>query len=272
MGNSEIDINDDQRWGGYVPWFLRHEGFAGKGDFLRFFDRLSHRMYQLFTFNEVGIPNLLHFGHILESKSLQKFKCPRDIGENIAKPITEYFSSCTLRKEMEINLLKDPEVVKLKNKVRDFEKSFGGKGIYTGLSRENNIKEIQEIWKKKGQSVETLMLSREEKYYRPLFIERLGVLEVLLQELPKNSDKFLDLVQDTRRYFAESNIMLEIETDSFKIRILEEPLLQREVIDKLIPRLESRFPERAKELMAAYHDMIGGKNRNMSMEIRHYLK
>ena len=53
--------------------------------------------------------------------------------------------------------------------------------------------------------------------------------------------------------------MLDIDTKTLEVKILEEPLLQKEVIDRLLLRLSSRFPERAKELIQAYHDMLGGE-------------
>lgn len=41
---------------------------------------------------------------------------------------------------------------------------------------------------------------------------------------------------------------------------MEEPLLQEEVLDKLLPRLTSRFPGRAQELIKTYHDLFAGVN------------
>ncbi len=37
---------------------------------------------------------------------------------------------------------------------------------------------------------------------------------------------------------------------------IEEPLLQKEVIDKLLPRLEEKYPKRAADLIKAYHDLL----------------
>jgi hypothetical protein len=103
-----------------------------------------------------------------------------------------------------------------------------------------------------------VLKKQKENFYRSICIQRLGVLEVLLQILPKN-DWFLDFVRDIRAYFAESNILLDIDK-KFKLKLLEEPLLQKEVINNLLPRLESMFPERAKELIEAYHAMLNGDN------------
>lgn len=43
---------------------------------------------------------------------------------------------------------------------------------------------------------------------------------------------------------------------------LEEPLLQKEVLDRLLPRLEANFPERAADLIKAYHDLLKGVDTN----------
>lgn len=97
------------------------------------------------------------------------------------------------------------------------------------------------------------------KNYKPI-INRIGVLEILLKILPKPNG-FHDLAKDIRSYLAEAQIMLDIDIKTFEIKLLEEPLLQKEVIEKLMPRLASRYPDRAKELSSAYHDMIGGEKK-----------
>jgi hypothetical protein len=43
---------------------------------------------------------------------------------------------------------------------------------------------------------------------------------------------------------------------------VEEPLLQKEVIDKLLPRLEEKYPERATDLVKAYRDLLKGEDTN----------
>jgi len=78
--------------------------------------------------------------------------------------------------------------------------------------------------------------------------------------LPKGTNAFNDFVQDLRSFLAEAEIMLDIDADRCLINPIEEQLLQREIIDTLMPRLTSRFPERARELISAYHDMLGGKD------------
>lgn len=110
------------------------------------------------------------------------------------------------------------------------------------------------------EKVKNEILERQEKYYRVLFIERLGVLEILLQNLPRGQG-FLDFIRDVRSYLAEAQIMIDIDVNTYLIKLLDEPLLQREVIDTLLPRLASKYPERAKEFSNAYHGMIEGRNK-----------
>lgn len=113
--NENIDTND-KRWGGYIPWFLRHKDFTGSGNFLLFFERLSNRVFQLFQYNEVGIPNLMHFGSLLESKSLQRFRYvfKNEYGaQSTAFCIRDYFSATTIRAEAGPFLNKDPLEIRL---------------------------------------------------------------------------------------------------------------------------------------------------------------
>ena len=110
MSKSKIDINDE-RWGGYIPWFLRHEGLSSTGNFKIFFERLSHRLVQLFGYNEAGISNLSYFGHMLESKSLQRFRF-KD-GGFLDSQINEYFGmGCVKRASDGIGYVWDMESIK----------------------------------------------------------------------------------------------------------------------------------------------------------------
>ncbi len=208
MANKEIDTTDP-RWGGYCPWFLRHSDFSGTGDLGLFFDRLEHRVWQLFNYNEAGVGNSPHFAHTLESKSLRRFKYDeRRRKESPAEQISKYFNIDLIKRE------------------------------YTQIAQTKKFPIT----------------------YQPI-IDRLGVLEILLLELPKKKTGFSDFVNDIRKYLAEACIMLDIDSETYEIKLLDEPLLQREVIDKLLPRLASVSPERAKEFSAAYHDLILGEKK-----------
>lgn len=57
----------DDRWGGYIPWFLRHPDLPRRGQFNLFFGRVAHRLQQLIKHREVGDFAFSHVGDIIES-------------------------------------------------------------------------------------------------------------------------------------------------------------------------------------------------------------
>jgi len=269
MNKPVVDPNDN-RWGNYVPWFFRHGDFNATGNFLQFFDRLSQRLYRLFYYNEAKIQNRNHFGELLESRSFQRYRFKPDSVHSqhaLANSIETFFDSKTLKKEMELLLHKDSEYLaantiplQLQGTEFDLHTMIGGRFVPPTPSLSRHQKEAAatfEIMKKSFMKRKPIL---EQKYYQPLFIQRLGVLEVILTSLQKDSAWVVDLITDIRKFFAEGQIMLDIDVDSFQIKLLEEPLLQKEVLDTLLPRLSSHYPDRAKEFVKAYHDMISGKD------------
>ena len=253
--NKDFDPND-KRWGGYIPWFFRHKDFAGSGNFLLFFERLSSRAFRLLLYNEIGISNLMHFGSLLESKSLQRYRYVFKDNKDVADSVRNYFAPETIRNIAELSLFNDPSEVRLRELIVQRELSK----IFRGGTNIDEHQKTQEALQKNISAYQESRPRREEMYYRPLFIDRLGVLEVMLRILPKESGWFADFVQDIRMYFAESGLMLDVNIENYEIDLLEQPLLQKEVLDNLLPRLKSRFPERADELVRGYHDMLGGKD------------
>jgi hypothetical protein len=278
-GEGEIENmanQTDKRWGGYIPWFFRYRDYSGAGNFLLFFERASHRIYQLLSYNELGIANLPHFDSILESKSHQVYKAIKNarVVSDVASNVRDYFAPSTIREEMQLLLHKDPEEVRFK-KLAETVAKLGhfietGSAVYAlppGIMPGRNVtpaidpKKISEEYKQMAARMKATAEQRQGKYYRPLFSQRLGVLEVLIRVLQsKKKTAFEDFIQDLRAYFAEAEIMLDIDADTCVINPIEEQLLQKEIIDTLMPRLASRFPERAKELIGAYHDMLSGKD------------
>lgn len=247
MSNEQSNTTDD-RWGGYVPWFLRHQGFSSTGDFLLFFKRLSQRLEVFFKY-ESGIPNLHYFVEKLESESLQRFQSSKTEThqKSIHHQIPRYFNPDTI--------------------ISDFELKVKISGAFTKALQGKDAKSI----------------ISDQLHYNGIVIERMGVLESLLRILPSPiTDKLKPatsrqelyrqalpipspqsvtdkLKQDIRKLFVEAKIMLDIKGEPPLIVPMDEPLLQREVIDKLLPRLEAQFPEREKEFVKAYHDLIGGR-------------
>jgi hypothetical protein len=262
------DFNDP-RWGGYVPWFLRHSDFAARGDFATFFSHLSQRLKRLFEFNECGV-QFPHFGSRLETESLQRFKY--DGRESLATSIHRYFSPDTLDYEVRLRIRND------ETKLRQMEEGIRilGHALHpprTTLApgRDSRIQPIpakdrakaEEEYANMKARAETLRTNATHNHYSSAVIERIGVLEALLRILPTQTSWHAALIQDILRFFAASQVMLTIQTDDgFPLRIvpLDEPLLQTEVVDKLLPRLFEKFPDRARELVSAYHDLIGGKD------------
>jgi hypothetical protein len=98
-------------------------------------------------------------------------------------------------------------------------------------------------------------------HYHHIVRERISVLEALLRIMPPDKPETTSqLIRDIKRFFAEAGIMLDIKGNPPLIVPMEEPLLQKETIDKLLPRLESQFPERAQELVRVYHKLLEGKD------------
>ena len=177
-----MNINDN-RWGGYIPWFLRGESLPGTGDFDVFFKRVGQRLATHFEFEQYDHYENRRFGAYLESESLQRYQ--HEPGGFLAPQIRAYFDS---------------------------------------------------------------------PFSRSTYEEKLGVLEIILGMLP--IEVIAPIGRDIRRALAEAGIPLDLSGNPPAFVPLDEPLLQREVIDRLLPRLEARFPHRAKELIEAYHDLI----------------
>lgn len=176
-----MNINDN-RWGGYIPWFLRGESLPGSGDFGIFFKRVGQCLATYFRF-EHGHLECKLFGSHLETESLQRYQHNAD--QSLGPQIRGYFDSA---------------------------------------------------------------------FSRFTYEEKLGVLEIILRMLP--IEVIAPIGRDIRRALAEAGIPLDLSGNPPAFVPLDEPLLQREVIDRLLPRLEARFPQRAKELIAAYHGLI----------------
>ncbi len=196
----------------------------GTGDYGTFFGLLAQRLGRYFKY-ESGIVNIYHFVEWLESESLRRFK--RAIAEQYARQTQDqipwYFEPNTIDEDA----LADTDIEYRTSLLKD---------------------------KKANRA-----LIRQSKYQAKYF-ERIGVLEALLRILPSGNPNTKPLIGDTRKYFAVAGIMLDIKGDPPLIVPMEEPLLQKAVLENVLPRLASRFPERAQELVTAYHDLIGGKD------------
>jgi hypothetical protein len=113
---------------------------------------------------------------------------------------------------------------------------------------------------------ETLKGMDKQKDKDPLryILDRLEVLQSFLVLLPlhQKHNALPSLIRDVKRFAAESNVWLNIQGNPPTLVPLEEPLLQKEVLDRLLPRLEEKFPEQAADLIKAYHDLLKGIDTN----------
>lgn len=265
--------SSDSRWGGYVPWFLCYPDFSMHGNLPTFFSRLSQRLERLFKFNECDV-NLKHFGPWLESESLQRFKY--DPKRTLDANIFDYFRPETLEGNTMALVNEDKEereafgaeqgVITLENALHAPFLGFGSRSTFEPLDRPKAERDLAE-WKLRAKTLRAKAGAtserRKNRHYLSLVNERLGVLESLFRILPTQTPWYAALIQDIRRFLAEAEIMIDLRTDKgFPPRIvpLDEPLLQQEVVDKLLSRLYERFPERAQELVNAYHDLLSGKD------------
>lgn len=261
--------SNDPRWGGYVPWFFRHEDFVGQGDFSIFFSRLRQRLETLFKFNEAGVENLSHFGARLETETLQRFRNDATVPINFT--VLAYFDPELIAREsvarakldkIELSFLKLSQQLEAD---RAYLFRVPGRIVIPRLPEPTtaSVEALKEDVNRLDQERRKTRKEREQGHYMQSVVERLGVLEVLLRVLPGETGWKAVLIQDIQRFFAESKLMLDIRTAEAsppRIVPLDEPLLQKQVVDMLLPRLSSNYPDRAKELLNAYHDLLGGKD------------
>ncbi len=258
----------DKRWGGYIPWFFRHGDFSGTGKFLLFFERISQRLYRFFFHGEGDIKSPDHFGEVIESKSLQRFRYTKTnqfANISLSSAVKDYFLPETLKAEMRELLHKNTEYIEATRICSPRSPNSFSFDSFRGIgAHEKPVSGIKELQKQQQKKIDQFRTERqpviEEQIFRILFIQRLGVLEVILINLPKKTSWVEDLIRDIKMFLVEAQIMLDVSEASYLFEPLEEKILQKAIIDNLMPRLTSRFPERAKEFIGAYHDMIRGRN------------
>lgn len=228
--NDRAPVHDD-RWGDHIPWSLRYSTFSQKGDFDKFMTNLATRLHTLIEHNEADIPNKSHFFARLKSESLGRFR--PEFGQSFAENMRCYFDPEIISREAAIRTNENPEAKE-------------SKSLYDIGNR----------------------FSKEPKRYathrRNLIAERLEVLNSILFLLgqDKKDGVLKDLVRDVRRFAAASGVLLNVNGDPPTLLPLEEPLLQKEVLNRLLPRLQENFPDRASDLIRAYHDVLKGVDTN----------
>jgi hypothetical protein len=245
LPNDRAPIHDE-RWGGHVPWSLRYDVLSGKGDYKRFFSLLSIRLFHLFNHGEAGHILLGHFGDRLVTESLGLFL--RITRKSFDEEIFTFFS---------IKSLDDAATSRRSADSEEREVSR-----LTRLSN-TNAANTSELLKAIA-IADSTKKSRQEAHWHVVIAERLEVLQSLFVLLPQHQKQnaMKSLVRDIRRFAADAGLLLDLRGDPPTVVPIEEPLLQKEVIDKLLPRLEEKYPKRAADLIKAYHDLLKGIDTN----------
>ena len=211
-----------------------------------FFSRVAHRLKQLINTGgavNYGYPDL---GDVIESESHQCFRFNSD--GTLAAQIESFFMPSRIWGEA-YKLAEDDPLVKAAH--------VKYKAV-PGSSRDPNfVFNVPEFEIHSPELLQTAegyrnTLSSQRGFHRArLVLQRLTVLESVVR-LVKATHAFPPLRENLRRYLAEAQIMLDIKETDGRIVPMEETLLQKEVIDRLLQRLSARFPRQEKDLVKAY--------------------
>lgn len=231
----------DDRWGDHVPWSLRHSVAIERGNVRKFLDLLGIRFHTLFEHNELGHINYSHFFARLKSESFGRFQGKS--GETYGNMAYYYFSPVTIDEEVKARGRDDPEEKACTRLLHG-----GDTNAYAAAAA------IEQVTRQ----------ARHATHWQNLIADRLEVLQssFVLLEQDKRHDALKSLVRDVRRIAAETGVLLDIKGNPPTIVPIEEPLLQKEVLDRLLPRLEAKHPARAMDLISAYHSLLKGVDTN----------
>ncbi len=231
-----------------MPLFIRGLPFPLTGDLNLFFQRVAQRLETLFLYNEAGIVNAPHFGSKLESDSHQRFTFSPT--ETLDSQISRFFQPYSVETEIKRRLGEDPEVQAAEERFGETLR-MGPRGLGTIPPETTATQEARRLY-------EETKKRHFPHYAREVALERLSVVESILRRLPAGSTALSSLISDLRKFLAEANVMLDIRGEPPLIVPMEEPLLQTEVLDRLLARLASSQPDRARELIQAYHGALQG--------------
>jgi hypothetical protein len=243
---------DDTRWDNRVPWYLRHPGATVNGNVDLWLDLVGQRIERLFNFNECGVLNEPHFGSCIETETLGRFKFTW--GPPLGSQLKAFLEPTDIRRQAESDALADPE----DQRAQELSRLQGRRGPTSpALTPQLNT----EAFLAQTEAKKTRP-ARTKKHWATRVNERISTLEAVMRIHASSSSATTGLksfVADVRRICAAAHVPLDIRGLPPLICPLEEPLLQREVIEPLLTRLAARWPDRAKELVTAYHDVVAGK-------------
>lgn len=223
--NNRASLHDD-RWGDHIPWSLRYNIISEKGDFKKFMSSLATTLSAFFLYNQANMLNKSQFLARLGVESLQRFR--HNSNRTSADNIRDCFNLDEIEREAAMRTENDPEEKESKSRVLDIRTRH------------------------------EMVVKRYAAHRMDLIAERLEVLQsiLFLLQQDKEYDALRDLVRHIRRCAADAGVCLNVIGNPPTLVPIEEPLLQKEVLERLLPRLEARFPDRAKDLIKAYHDLL----------------
>ena len=243
---------EDARWDNRVPWYLRHPGAALSGNVDLWLDLVGQRVERLFTFNECGVLNEPHFGSCLETETLGRFKFTW--GPPLGSQLEAYLLPTDVRRQAESDVLADPE----EQRALELARLQGKRGPTSPtLTPQLNT----EAFLAQAEAKKT-RAARTQRHWVTRVNERISTVEAVMRIHAASSAATAGLksfVADVRRASAAAHVPLDVRGSPPLIYPVEEPLLQREVIEPLLTRLAARWPDRATELVTAYHDVVAGK-------------
>ena len=228
----------DPRWGGYIPFFLRHKDVGGTGDFDTFFDRVAHRLQQAIILGECGTTNPSIIGHRLESESHQRFRFGQH--PSLDQQVLLFFSPASIRFQVDRKIQADQAIAEAANELERVRQKFKHLDVALYAQATERDPEFLAAQKK----LEDIIQSRRQVYWQESIIDRLMVLETflrLVRELPEGLRALPEIRRGIRVYLAETLVPYDITAeDPMRIVPVEEALLQKEVLDQLLPRLSSK--------------------------------
>ena len=252
--------NDDPRWGGRIPWYLRHPGAAVSGNVDSWLGLVGQRIERLFVFNEMGVLNEAHFGSSLETETLGRFKF--DLGRVLGPQLRAYFEPESLRRDAQNDAMRDPE--EQRSAAAELARRFRRKGGAPAAAPTTTPEEEDAEAFRARENARSTRDARTAAHWAGRVGERIATLEAVMRLVSTHGTDHRAglpaLIADIRRFSAASHVPLDARAGPPpQVLPLEEPLLQREILDPLLTRLSARWPERARELVTAYHDAMAGE-------------
>lgn len=215
----------DPRWNLRLPFHRQITDIELTGDWKGFFDLVAHRLERVFLYSEPGSGgNPIHFGERLVTESCGKFQFDR------ARPfhtsIRAFFSASEVASRVEIQLMKDPDVIQANNNL--YVTRLRNSHPSPAASLAGMVPNEAEVEKAEKQ----LQSTKDRHWPRAAakaYIEMLSVLVDVFRIILTHNDGvvgFRMIRQDVQRFFASCNISYDVAEDGRVIRFKPEPVAQ----------------------------------------------